>query len=237
MDARRRKLHELNKQSVIEEPMEARFLIEDKKEMQLHHTSQQILERHLKDLEDFKNNNLNGSTCPELSDTDRAIIDESTRLIFKRFWLMFDLFGKSFIYYNNPSAEWVFWTRFMWLLEETQKFYVQSTLEQAVFDAPDFFNLCAGEQDERLKPVYERWDKTLFSEESFHRYLEDALKKNPLQKPSLEEIAEMERQEKEDIEFDNRVLKEKCPTCPKQCEWFKTELEKQKNGKSWDETK
>ena len=51
MDARSRKLHELNKQSIIEDPTEARFLIEDDKEMKLHRTSQQILERHVKDIE------------------------------------------------------------------------------------------------------------------------------------------------------------------------------------------
>jgi hypothetical protein len=225
-----RKLHELNKESVIAEPTEARFLIKDDKEMQLHKTSQQILERHVKDIEDFKNN-LNGSTCPVLSDADQTIVDESNRLIMKRFFIAFQNFGKAFVFYGNPTAEWAFWIRLLWLIEETQKYAIQVMAEEDVLNAPDFFNLCAGEQDERLKPVYEKWDKTVFSEESFKHYLDDALKKAPIPKLSPEELEEMERQEQADIEFDDRVLKEKCPTCPKPCEWYKKEKEKRQNGK------
>jgi hypothetical protein len=228
MDARSRKLHDIEKQSVLEEPKEAKMLIESDKEMQLHRMAMQVLERHVKDIEDFKNN-LDGSTCPLLSDADQALVDASNTFILRRFMLLFQEFGKAFVYYGNPTAEWQFWIRLLWLIEETQKYAVQSMAENEVFDAPDFFNLCAGEQDERLKPVYDKWDKTLFSEESFKRYLSEALEKRPMPKLSPEEIAEMERQEQEDVEFDKRVLAEKCPTCPKPCEWYKQELENQKN--------
>jgi DNA-binding transcriptional regulator YhcF (GntR family) len=46
-----RKLHEIQKQSAIEEPTEARLFVDNDKEMQLHKTAQQILERHMQNLE------------------------------------------------------------------------------------------------------------------------------------------------------------------------------------------
>ena len=228
MDARIRKLHDIEKQSVIEEPTEAKMLIESDKEMQLHRIAKQILERHVKDIEDFKSN-LDGSTCPVLSEADQALVNASNTLILKRFLLLFQEFGEAFVYYGNPGAEWQFWIRLLWLISETQQYAVQSMAENDVLDAPEFFTLCAGEQNERLKPVYDNWDKTLFSEESFKSYLREALEKRPLPSLSPEQMAEMEREEREDVEFDKRVLAEKCPTCPKPCEWYKQELEYQKN--------
>ena len=120
-----RKLRNMERDSIIEEPTEARLFIDNENELQLHNIAKQILERHVSDIEDFRNR-LDGSCCPELSDADRAVVDESTRLIFRRFWLLFDLFGKAFIYHDNGIAEMVFWTRFLWLLEDAQKYTEQS---------------------------------------------------------------------------------------------------------------
>ena len=237
-----RKLRNIERDSSIEEPTEARLLIDNENELQLHNTARQILERHVSDIEGFRNA-LDGSCCPELSEADNAIVEESTRLIFKRFWLLFDLFGKSFIYYNDSIAEVVFWTRFMWLMEEAQKFTVQSMAEQAVFDSPGFFDLCTGEQDRKLKPVYDKWDHNLFSEKSFNDYVTEKWGTSLVEipKPSKEELEQMEKEDQADREFDERVLKEKCPSCPKPCEWYKEEKKKmsqnvsknqgEKNGK------
>jgi hypothetical protein len=75
--------------------------------MQLHKMAQQILEHHLKDLEDFRNN-LNGSTCPELTEQEQALVDESSRFMLKRFLLLFQNFAKTFITLGDPTAEHVF---------------------------------------------------------------------------------------------------------------------------------
>ena len=237
MDANSRKLHNIKKQSIIEEPTEQKLYIDNEKEMQLHKTAQQILKRHMKDLEDFQNN-LDGNTCPILTEQEQALVDESTRFILKRFLILFQTFAKTFITLGDPSAEHVFWIRFMWLIEESQKYAEQARAENAVLEAPDFFSLCSGEQDERLKPVYDQWDRNLFSEKSYHDYVSRVFKTDfKLPEMTQEQLEQMEREEQADIEFDNQVFIEKCPTCPKQCEWFKTELEKRKNGKSEDKTK
>jgi hypothetical protein len=220
-----RKLRDLNKQSVIEEPTEQRLYVDNDKEMLLHKTAQQILERHLKDLEDFRNN-LNDSTCPVLTEQEQALVDESSRFMLKRFLLLFQQFAKTFITLGDPTAEHVFWLRFMWLIEESQKFAIQARAENKVLDAPDFFSLCVGEQDRRLKPVYDKWDKNLFTEKSYHDYVEQHFKTFKLPPMSQAEIEEAERQEQADIEFDRQVLKEKCPTCSNPCDWYKEELKK-----------
>ncbi len=233
MNGLSRKLHDIEKQSLIEEPTESRLLIDDEKELQLRHTAQCILEKHLKDLENFRNG-LDGSCCPELSDADRAVVEESTRLIFKRFWLLFDIFGKAFIYHDNPVAQMVFWSRFMWLVEEAQKYTEQSDAENEVMHAPDFFDLCAGEQDRRLKPVYNKWEKNLFSEKSFHDYIKKRWKIDSLSEvnPTPEELEELDKEEQADREFDEKMFREKCPSCPNPCEWYKREKKKKENGKS-----
>jgi hypothetical protein len=220
-----RKLHEIQKQSAIEEPTEARLFVDNDKEMQLHKTAQQILERHLKDLEDFRNN-LDCSTCPVLTEQEQALVDESSRFMLKRFLLLFQQFAKTFITLGDPTAEHVFWVRFMWLIEESQKFAVQARAENEVLDAPDFFSLCVGEQDRLLKPVYDKWDKNLFTEKSYHDYVEQYFKTFKLPPMSQAEIEEAERQEQADIEFDRQVLKEKCPTCSNPCDWYEEELTK-----------
>ena len=105
-----RKLHEIQKQSAIEEPTAARLFVDNDKEMQLHKTAQQILERHLKDLEDCRNN-LDVSTCPVLTEQEQALVDESSRFMLKRFLLLFQHFAKTFITLGDPTAEHVFWVR------------------------------------------------------------------------------------------------------------------------------
>jgi len=220
-----RKLHEIQKQSAIEEPTEARLFVDNDKEMQLHKTAQQILERHLKDLENFRNN-LDGSTCPVLTEQEQALVDESSHFMLKRFLLLFQQFAKTFITLGDPTAEHVFWVRFMWLIEESQKFAEQARAENAVLEAPGFFGLCVGEQDRRLKPVYDKWDKNLFTEKSYRDYVEQHFKTFKLPPMSQAEIEEAERQEQADIEFDRQVLKEKCPTCSNPCDWYKEELKK-----------
>jgi hypothetical protein len=120
----------------------------------------------------------------------------------------------------------VFWVRFMWLIEESQKYAEQAIAENAVFDAPGFFGLCVGEQDRRLKPVYDKWDKNLFTEKSYNDYVEQHFKTCKLPPMSKADIEEAERQEQADIEFDRQVLKEKCPTCSNPCDWYEEELKK-----------
>ena len=227
-----RKLRNIERDSTIEEPTEARLFIDNENELQLHNIAKQILERHVSAIEDFRNG-LDGLCCLELSDADRSIVEESTRLMFKRFWLLFDMFGKAFIYNDNPVAQMVFWSRFMWLVEEAQKYTKQSDAENEVMDTPDFFGLCAGEQDRRLKPVYDKWDKNLFSEKSFHDYIKKRWSIDSLSevKPTPEELAEMDKEEQADREFDEKVLREKCPSCPNPCEWYKREKKKRENGK------
>jgi len=226
MDARSRKLHDIERQSVIEEPTEQRLYVDNEKEMQLHKTAQQILERHMQDLEDF-NNNLDGSTCPRLTEQEQVLVDESTRFMLKRFLVLFQTFAKTFITLGDPSAEHVFWFRFLWLIEESQKYAEQARAENAVLEAPDFFSLCSGEQDERLKPVYDKWDKNLFTEKSYQDYVSRVFKTDfKLPEMTQEQLEQMEREEQADIEFDNQVFIEKCPTCPKQCDWYFEEKKK-----------
>ena len=67
-------------------------------------------------------------------------------------------------------ANWIFYTRFYWLIEETRKFKEQYDAEEEVFNTPGYWELCEGEQERRLAPVYANWNHDLFTPESFKRY-------------------------------------------------------------------
>jgi hypothetical protein len=73
MNVLSRRLHEIKKTSIITEPEEACLLIEDQKELELHRTAVQILERHKRDIEDCMNN-LEGPACPTLSESEQEAV-------------------------------------------------------------------------------------------------------------------------------------------------------------------
>ena len=70
MNVLSRKLHEINKTSVIPEPAEAPLFIEDQRELQLHRTALQILENRKNEIEDFQND-LDCPSGPTLSESDQ----------------------------------------------------------------------------------------------------------------------------------------------------------------------
>jgi hypothetical protein len=67
---------------------------------------------------------------------------------------IFQTFTDAFVTYKDPMANWVFYTRFYWLIEETRKFKEQFDAEEEVFNTPGYWELCEGEQERRLAPVY-----------------------------------------------------------------------------------
>ena len=133
-------------------------------------------------------------------------------------------------------ANWVFYTRFYWLIEETRKFKEQFDAEEAVFNTPGYWELCEGEQERRLAPVYAAWNHDLFTPESFQRYCEQhhvfkttediqqlTANRTPEQAKArrVRRTARSKREKAETDARNARYLKEKCPTCAEKCDWFK----------------
>ncbi len=131
-------------------------------------------------------------------------------------------------------ANLVFYTWFYWLIEETRKFKEQYDAEKAVFDQPGYWELCEGEQEKLMAPVYAVWNHNLFTPESFQRYceqhhvfkttqeLEQLTAGRTPEQARQEELEEQqeEAEEKAAAERNARYLKEKCPTCTEKCDWF-----------------
>jgi hypothetical protein len=147
---------------------------------------------------------------------------------------IFQVFIDAFVTYKDPMANWVFYTRFYWLIEETRKLKEQYDAEEEIFNTPGYFELCEGEQDRRIAPVYAAWNHDLFTPESFQRYCEQhhiiktteeiqQLTANRTPEQARQEELEEEQEEKEEkatMERNARYLKEKCPTCVEKCDWF-----------------
>ena len=107
-----------------------------------------------------------------LSPSDQSIVDASNHRLTDRIFEIFQVFTDAFVTYKDPMANMVFYTRFYWLIEETRKFKEQFDAEEEVFNTPGYWELCEGEQEKRLAPVYSGWNHDLFTPESFERYCE-----------------------------------------------------------------
>ena len=235
-----KKLHALEKNVLPEFPKEGTTKITwengdvelDRAESELHRRANQILEAHRQELQQSVDRGEN--TYTPLSPSDQAIVDASHHRFMARILMIFQTFTDAFVTYKDPMANLVFYTRFYWLIEETRKFKEQYDAEEEVFNLPGYWELCEGEQEKRLAPVYATWNHDLFTPQSFQRYCEQhhifktteeiqqlVANRTPEQvrQDELEEQQE-ENEEKAANERNARYLKEKCPTCAEKCDWF-----------------
>jgi hypothetical protein len=175
------------------------------------------------------------TTIPELSPEDNAIVETANHRFMARLLDLFESFVDTFVTSNDVMADWVFWTRFYWLVEETRLFKEQFDAEEAVFNSAGYWELCEGEQQRLLEPVYANWKRDLFTPESFQRYCErhhvfktteevqQLTANRTVEQARQDELDEQqeENEEKAATERNARYLKEKCPRCAEPCDWFK----------------
>jgi hypothetical protein len=236
-----RKLHELEKNVLPEFPQKGTTKITwengdrdlDRAEFELHRRATQILEAHMLEMQEAQSR---GETdAIPLSSTDQIIVDSANRHFMARILEIFQTFTDAFVTYKDPMANWAFYTRFYWLIEETRKFKEQYDAEETVFKTPGYWELCEGEQQRRLAPVYAAWNHDLFTPESFQRYCDihhvfkttediEQLIANRTPEQVRQDELEEQQEQAESAETDARnarYLKEKCPTCAEKCDWFK----------------
>jgi hypothetical protein len=205
----------------------------DRAENELHRRAYQILEAHAEEMQEAL---LRGETeVIRLSSADQAIVDAANHRFISRIFEIFQVFTDTFVTVKDPMANWVFHTRFYWLIEETRKFKEQFDAEEEAFNTPGYWELCEGEQEKRLASVYANWNHDLFSPESFNRYCDthhvfkttqdiQQLTSNRTAEQARQEELEEQQEQAENAETDARnarYLKEKCPTCTERCDWFK----------------
>jgi len=236
-----RKLHELEKNVLPELPEKGTTKITwengdielDRAEFELHRRATQILEAHTLEVQQALSR---GETdAIPLSSSDQSIVDAANRRFMARILEIFQTFTDAFVTYKDPMANCVFYTRFYWLIEETRKFKEQFDAEEEVFNTPGYWELCEGEQERRLAPVYAAWNHDLFTPESFERYcerhhvfktteeLQQLIANRTPEQARQDELEEQqeENEEKAATKRNERYLKEKCPTCAEKCDWFK----------------
>ncbi len=234
-----KKLHALEK-NVLPEPEEGTTKITwengdvelDRAENELHRRATQILEAHMQDMQRAEERG--ETTYTPLSPSDREIVDAANHRLMARILDIFQVFTDTFVTLKDPVANWVFYTQFYWLIEETRKFKEQFDAEVAVFNVPGYWELCEGEQKRRLAPVYAAWNHDLFTTESFQRYCEQhhvfktteeiqQLNANRTPEQARQEALEEQQEENEEkaaAERNARYLREKCPKCVEKCDWF-----------------
>jgi len=169
----------------------------------------------------------------ELSEENQTIVDQSNLIYVQRVMHLFDNAIAQHIHLNKPGIKYMFYDRFNWFLSDMTEWLSLLNQEFSTYDEPGFFDLCQGEQDKKLKPVMDSWRGDWFSDESFDRWLNaHPLPSSKLKSPK-EEVREEEEEAKltkkelrETEENNTRYLREKCPTCKEQCEWYKKQTQR-----------
>jgi len=236
-----KKLHEIEKNVLPELPEKGTTKITwengdtelDRAESELHRRATQILEAHAEEMQEALTR---GETdVSPLPPGDQAIVDTANRRLMARILDIFQVFTDTFVTLKDPMANWIFYTRFYWLIEETRKFKEQYEAEEAVFNTPGYWELCEGEQERRLAPVYAARNHDLFTPESFQRYcarhhvfkttqdIQQFIANRTPEQARQDELEEQqeEKEEKAATERSANYLKEKCPTCAEPCDWFR----------------
>jgi hypothetical protein len=166
-----KKLHELERNVLPELPEKGTTKVTwengntelDRAESELHKRATQILEAHAEEMQEALTRGETNYT--PLSPSDQAIVDTANRRLMARMLEIFQVFTDTFVTLKDPMANWIFYTRFYWLIEETRKFKEQYDAEEAVFNTPGYWDLCEGEQQRLLAPVYAAWNHDLFTPE------------------------------------------------------------------------
>ena len=147
---------------------------------------------------------------------------------------IFDAWAKCYVYHDDNFSKYVFYMRFFWFIDEVSDQIDQQKAESEVYGSAGFFDLCVGEQDRRLAPVYAKWRKDLFTPESFSRFLDAnerpvseiiaesnaGKSEEQIAREDAEEEAKEEKQEQDDRDKEAKFLAEKCPTCTQKCDWY-----------------
>ena len=245
-----KKLHELEKNVLPELPEKGTTRITwengsrelDNAELELHIRAKEILERHNEVLEELEYNLKHGIESdplltPMLSPQDEAIVNAANTWLMARMFEIIELFANVFVCHGDNMAKYVFFSRFYWIIEEIQKWKEQNDAQDAVCESEGFFELCEGDQEQLLKPVYAKWNRDLFTRKSFEQYIdkhrpirtyEQIIEAQLAAGKTMEQIKQEEKEEaeleaKETAEDDAKnakYLKEKCPGCKEKCKWY-----------------
>jgi hypothetical protein len=238
MNSINKKLRELESKVLDDTPKTETVLrIDDPVEHRLHMRAMGILQRQhavASQIYDVLKENPKAEVdehALDLSPEEQLIVDRSERLYTSRVMELFDNGIAQCIHLNDPVNKWLFYSRFYWFLSEMRDWLYCAWREEETYNSPGFFDLCAGEQERLLEPVYKHWRKWL-TEESWSRYYEEHCKSKSLPEMTPEEIAEDERltaQENAEAEAkEAKFLKEKCSSCAEKCKWFREQTEKGK---------
>jgi len=159
-----------------------------------------------------------------LSEKDQAIVTLSNNIYRQRVMHLFENAIAQYAHFNDPGAKNLFYMRFYWFLLEIQDYLWHYNKERSILDEPGFFDLCPGEREKKLKPVYDTWRGKWFSDKSFNRWRKICTDTSPKPKYSKEKEKELMDMDCKYKEQDAVHLKEKCPTCKNQCEWYIKQL-------------
>jgi hypothetical protein len=233
MNVLSKKLRELENNIVSDVPKTpTRLYIEDATEREIHKRAVELLQRQHSIAEQFhdilKENPKAEINIHALDFTpdEKAIVDKSNALYHHRVMELFDVTIAQYCHLNDPINKWIFYSRFNWFLSEMQDWLLLRWQEDQVYDDPEYFNLCAGEQAKLLEPIYSKWRNWL-NEESWKNYYEENERQkvaDSIREPTPQELEEdrkqIERDNAEEEAKDAKFLKEKCPGCTEKCKWY-----------------
>jgi hypothetical protein len=179
----------------------------------------------------------------DLTPNEKAICDLGEKRMFLR---MHDIVNRYFdllVYHGDNYAKYIFNLRLLWIIEETQKQAENTKIEEEITDTPGYWEMCEGDQDKiQAKANAKMHNEGLFTPKSFSDYIEkkhffkttEELKEmiaNRTPEQIAQDDIEVKAEEEENAKWiaqDAKFLKEKCPTCPSKCAWYKEQQQEVK---------
>lgn len=219
---------------------ETYLVINNENERKLHRMAGELLEKNKKKLaltiKDLENGSLVGEEVFEFDPDEKLIISHSDNLICQRIFALFDkAFGLP-LHLNDSYFKWLFIERLKWFLKDITDWIIFLRRKDQIMQSPDYFNLCYGEQDQRLSAVETTW-RDWFSKESWRKYYEEhKIVMRNFEDLSPQEKLQLEKVNREDDAFEKKMaeqeqihLRDKCPNCTAKCTWYYAENKKIKS--------
>ena len=144
----------------------------------------------------------------ELSPHNQQIIDRSDSFVLHRVLEVFDDIIGMPIHQNDLFYKYLFNARLGWFLRDMIEWFSMRRQEDRILSQPGFSDLCWGEQQKQLAPLYANWKRDLLSEESWKRYYN----KHPMQikESTNQELKEFNKENKQFAKDEAKILKHKC---------------------------
>jgi hypothetical protein len=168
----------------------------------------------------------------DLSESQKAIIDQSYSLLRQRGFDFFFNCIVPLIFGDDKWAIFCFTTRFQWIVRDVKLWANRLNAENKLFEEAEEKGLCEGEIMEREGQIA-KGTEDLFTHESFLRFYKEEIEPNEprfeLTEEQLASLSDLDEEDRNYVADEHKMRAEKCSICSKKkdCLYWKDKLKQE----------